>query len=247
MDNLIVGALHKRRIDIAEYAHALGRHAGAEGHTMLFTNADVESPVGHFLHHELQRTATGHRRGDTENVFILLRQLDDGMPEYILVFRRLRCVVVFLVDLTGDLIKKPGCVPFGLVTFGQGVSLSFGGDDMQQLRTRNIFQVVECIDQFIQVMSVDGSEIAEFQCLKQIAALAHKALDAMLDLAGDFPAEMTTHGQFSQRLPDIILEFIVGLEVVMSVRYSFSAPTFGSMLMQLSFRIMSRSVSATPA
>ncbi len=33
----------------------------------------------------------------------------------------------------------------------------------------------------------------------------------------------------------------------MSVKYSFKAPTFGSMLMQLSFKMISMSVSATPA
>ena len=33
----------------------------------------------------------------------------------------------------------------------------------------------------------------------------------------------------------------------MSVKYSLSAPTFGSILMQLSFKIISTSLSATPA
>ncbi len=36
-------------------------------------------------------------------------------------------------------------------------------------------------------------------------------------------------------------------EVLISVKYSLSAPTFGSMLMQLSFKIINTSLSATPA
>ena len=64
---------------------------------------------------------------------------------------------------------------------------------MQEFWTRNIFQILQGIDEFVEIMPVNGSEIPQFQCFKQIAALVHKTLDAVFDLTGDLPAEMSAH------------------------------------------------------
>ena len=49
MHDLIVGALQEGRVDRAERLHPLGRHAGGEGHGVLFGDADVEQRSGNCL------------------------------------------------------------------------------------------------------------------------------------------------------------------------------------------------------
>src|SRR5215469_15416002 len=50
MNHLVVRSLHERRVDIAIYPHPLRSHAGAEGHCMLFTNANVKGAIRHLFH-----------------------------------------------------------------------------------------------------------------------------------------------------------------------------------------------------
>ena len=69
---------------------------------------------------------------------------------------------------------------------------------MQKFGARNIFQILQRIDQFIQIMSVNGSEISQFQGFKQIAAFIYKTLDAVFDFTGNLPAEMSADWQFAQ-------------------------------------------------
>ena len=61
------------------------------------------------------------------------------------------------------------------------------------------------------------------------------------------PGKFLPTGNFPSNFHTSSFTLLYVGEVVISVRYSFKAPTFGSMPMQLSFRMMSISVSATPA
>ena len=46
VDDLVVGALHETRVDVAERHLALGGHAGTEGDGVLFSNAHVKARSG---------------------------------------------------------------------------------------------------------------------------------------------------------------------------------------------------------
>src|SRR5258705_3273430 len=81
MDDLVVGTLHKGRINIAEDPHALGSHAGRQGDGMLLAYAHIKSTSWHLLHHEFQGGAAGHGRSDPEYFRIHLCQLDEGEAE----------------------------------------------------------------------------------------------------------------------------------------------------------------------
>ena len=45
MDNLVIGALQKRRIDRDKWLVPLGRQARSKGHRVLLRNSDVKSPI----------------------------------------------------------------------------------------------------------------------------------------------------------------------------------------------------------
>ena len=89
VDDLVVGALHEARVDVAERHLALGGHAGTEGDGVLFSNAHVKSPVGHLSEHVLQGATRWHGRGHAHHAGVLLGQLDDAVSEYVLKLRGL--------------------------------------------------------------------------------------------------------------------------------------------------------------
>ena len=75
-----------------------------------------ECTVGHFLHHVFQgKIQARHGRGYSEISFIFFSQLNNRMPEYILVFGRLGISNTFLLYLPGHLIKQARCMPLGLI------------------------------------------------------------------------------------------------------------------------------------
>src|SRR4029078_3677341 len=105
MYHLIVGSLHEARINITENLHALGGHASTQCNSMLFAYAHVKSTVRHFFHHEFQGTSAWHGWCNGKYPVVLFRQLDNGVPENVLIFWRLNCIVRFFINLTGDLIE----------------------------------------------------------------------------------------------------------------------------------------------
>ena len=73
MDDLVVAALQEGRIDRAERLVAFGGKAGGEGHRMLLGDADVEGAVGEGLVEDVDAGARRHRRGDADDLVVLLR------------------------------------------------------------------------------------------------------------------------------------------------------------------------------
>ena len=73
MDHLVVAALQEGRVDRAERLVAFGREAGREGHRMLLGDADVEGAVGEGLVEDVDAGARRHRRGDGDDLVVLLR------------------------------------------------------------------------------------------------------------------------------------------------------------------------------
>ena len=73
VDDLVVAALQEGRIDRAERLVALGRKTGGERHRMLLGDADVEGAVGERLVEDVDAGARRHRRGDADDLVVLLR------------------------------------------------------------------------------------------------------------------------------------------------------------------------------
>ena len=73
MDDLVVAALQEGRIDRAERLVAFGRKTGGEGHRVLLGDADIEGAVGEGLVEDVDPGARRHRRGDADDLVVLLR------------------------------------------------------------------------------------------------------------------------------------------------------------------------------
>ena len=113
VNHLVIGPLHEARVDVAKRNKTTRGHSCAEGYGVLFSNADIEGPVGHFFHHVFQAAPRRHGRCDPYNAAVFFGKLDDAPSKNVLEFGRLgRCICRFQ-DLSSVLVEQAGSVPLG--------------------------------------------------------------------------------------------------------------------------------------
>ena len=71
--HLVVAALQEGRIDRRERLEAFGGEAGREGDGVLLGDADIEGALGELLAEQVEPGARRHRRGDGDDLVVLLR------------------------------------------------------------------------------------------------------------------------------------------------------------------------------
>jgi hypothetical protein len=85
------------------------------------------------------------------------------MTKYILVFGWLWFVRRRFLYLSGYLVKQPRSMPCRFVFLSQAITFPFYGDYVQQLWAIDVLEVFQCLDQFVDIMTVHWSEIPEIQ------------------------------------------------------------------------------------
>ena len=75
MNQLIKSALKESGIDRANRFQAFTRHSGGKGHAMLFGDAHIKRSFGKLLQRVADAGAVRHRRGQGNDLFVLLHQL----------------------------------------------------------------------------------------------------------------------------------------------------------------------------
>ena len=208
VDDVVVGPLHERRIDVAERYHSLGGQSGGEGDGVPLGDAHVETAVGHALHHGVERAAGGHGGGDAHHGRIHLGQLHDRLSEDVLPAvggRGGRRAEAF----AGVGVETSRSVPQGLVVFGFGISLPLDGQYVQQFGPGNLLQVVEHGDQGLYVVAVHRSEVAELEAFEYVAAVEQAVLDGIAEFADNPQQPRRARGEVGPQ---------PGLEVVVAAR-----------------------------
>ncbi len=209
VDNLVVGTLGERRIDIAERHHALRRQSGGKGNGVLFGDAHVEHPFRHLLHHHVERASRRHGGRDAYDAWIGFGQFDDGFSENVLIFGREAQIDARRNELARPHIEFSGRVVKGGGFFGFFQAFPFLGNDMQQLGALNGLEVLQHFHQGMQVVPVDRAEITEIQGFKKIARLrGNHRFDGARNLAdetfGVVGARVAAH-----HIPYAVLEMVV--------------------------------------
>ena len=147
-------------------------HARGEGDGVLFGDADVEGPIRHGLHHELQGASSRHGRRDAHDALVLFGELDDGVAEDVLVLRRLGRFGRDLDDLAGVLVEQAGRMPLGRAArLGRRIALALGRDQVQELGTGNVLEVAQHMLDLLHIVAVDGPEVAEVEGLEEVGLL----------------------------------------------------------------------------
>ena len=162
MDQLIVTPLQEGRINRDDRLQTLACHAGGKCHCVLFGNADVVITLRKAtLEFDHARTFT-HGGRNTYQAFISSRHIAQPVAEDAGVshFLRHNWLDTFSrVEFTRAVIQHR-------IRFRQFVALTFFSHDMQELRTFQVFQILQGRDQGIQIMPVYRTDVIKAEFFK---------------------------------------------------------------------------------
>ena len=134
---------------------------------MSLGDAYVEGTVGHGLHQLVHGAARGHGGGDAHNARIHSCQLHQSLAEYVLVLWRFVSFVV-AEPFSCLRVELSRCVPYSGGFLGRFISLAFYGVYVQQFRAFHVFQVSQYAYQFLDIVPVNGAEVAYVHALKYV-------------------------------------------------------------------------------
>ena len=89
MDDLVVSALQKGRINRCERTKPLCGKASTEGHAMLFGDAHIETAIRKLLGEEIKPGSGRHGSRHGNDALVFLRLGDQRFSEHLRVLRRL--------------------------------------------------------------------------------------------------------------------------------------------------------------
>ena len=173
VNNVVVGALHERGVDVTEGLQSFFGQSGREGDGMAFGYTYVESTVGHSFHQDVHRTTTGHGGCHSHNALVFTGQLEQRTSEDILEKRR-HSFGVGHYALTRLLVKDTGCMPYGGRLFGRCKSLALGGVYVEQLRSFHILDGAQHLHQILHIMSIHRAEVTDVHALKHILLIVEE-------------------------------------------------------------------------
>ena len=167
MDDIVVGTLCEGTVYVAERQQSVFCHTARECHGMSLSDTHVEGAFGHFLHHDVHGASRRHGRCHAHDVGVLLGQFEQCLAEYRLEFRRF--VLRVLTDALARVhVEFSRCVPDGGLALCRCISVTFLGVQVEQFRTLHVLQLAEQSHQFLDVVSVERSEVADVHALEDV-------------------------------------------------------------------------------
>ena len=114
------------------------------------------------------------------NAVVHLCQFEQGLTKHILVLGRLVGRVAHDA-LAGLGIKSARSVPDGGFVFGGLVAFALGGMQVQQLGALHVFELAQQAHHLLDVVTVEGTEVAYVHALKDILLMAQHRLDGVVE------------------------------------------------------------------
>ena len=170
VDDIVVGTLCKRTVDVAERYQSILCHTTREGDCMSLGDTYIEGAVWHRLHHDVHRASGRHGWRHTYDLRVLLGKFQQGLSEDILKLRRL-VAVVGNDSLAGFRVKLAWCMPDGSTLLGWFVSLALGGMQVEQLRSFHVSELLQDSYHFLYIMTVEWSEVSDVHSLEDVLLL----------------------------------------------------------------------------
>ena len=197
VNQLVVAALQKGRVNRHHRLEAFAGHAGGKGHGVLLGNADVVIAIGKALMKFHHARALAHGRRDADQAFVVHRHVAQPAAEDLREGLLGRCCGFLQAQRRVEL---AGAVVGHRVGFGQLVTLAFFGHHMQKLRALEMADVLERGDQGLEVVAVDRADVVEAEVLKQ-RGRHHHALGMRLQAFGQLKQRRRS---FEHLLADVL-------------------------------------------
>ena len=193
VDHLVKGPLQEGGIDRDHRARPLAGHACRHGHGVLFGNAHIHILVRQLGLEFIQAGAGGHSGRDRHNSRIVFRKCNQGFCKNFGVAGRRGLVGRF--GLARCQVKGILSVVTHLIFFRDRVALAFGGGHVDEHRALLLVTFAEDVNQFFNVVTVNGAHVGEAQFFKHCADFRYgQALHAFFD-----PIEFRRQGTAKER------------------------------------------------
>ena len=141
MNQLIIGALHKRRVDGNDWPQAFACHTRSQCHGMLFCNAHIKVTARKAFGVIHQARAFAHSGSDRDNAWVALCHVTEPLAEDLCIGRATR---FFFIDFASGGIKRAGSMPFDGIRFGRCIAFAFAGNHVQELWAFKLANVFKC-------------------------------------------------------------------------------------------------------
>ena len=161
----VIGPLEEGAVNGHHRMEAHGRHAGREDDRVLFSNADVVILAGHCLLQDLKASAARHGRGNANDRFVLLAQLDHRATEDFLPHRS--CPVLRRRGLTSGCVVGAQPVEFLRILQRRFVALALLGQHMDDHGLIAGLGELQGAHQQRDIMPIDRSQVTQTEFFKQ--------------------------------------------------------------------------------
>ena len=195
MDDVVVRPLQEGAVDRHHGADALGGEPARERDRVAFGDADVEEALRPLLLKDVRARARRHRGRDRDEVPVLFGQRGEGVAEDL---RPRRGTARLLAKLARDRIVGRESVPLLLVLLGELEALPLLREHVNHARALHGAHEGQRVDELLQVVPVDGPEVAEPELLEQHAGRP-EVLDALLDVLREVHHAMTEDAAEGER------------------------------------------------
>ena len=142
---------------------------------MSLGNTHVKGALRYLLHHDIHGTTCWHGRCDSDNIRVLSSQFQQRMAEHILkAWGHISCVPDQSFSRFG--IELTWCMPNGDILLGRCITVAFLGVQMEQLGTFHVLQLAHDAYQFLDIMTIEGPEIADVHTFKHVLLMRNGRL-----------------------------------------------------------------------
>ena len=211
VNDVVVGALRKGAVYVAEGQQPLLGHAGREGDGVSLGDAHVEGSLGHLLHHDVHRAASGHGGCHAHDAGVLPRQLEQRLAEHLLVLHLLTASVVALQQLARLGVELSRCVPHGGVVLAGCKAVALLRVQVQQLRPFHVLQLAQYAHQLLHVVAVEGSEVAYVHAVEDVLLVRDGALQRVAQAYEALSAVVLQHSVALHEASGLEAHLVVGL------------------------------------
>ena len=178
VDDVVVGPLCKRGIDVAERQQPILCHTCRESDGVALGDAHVESAVGHGLHHDVHRAARRHGWRNTHDARIQPCQFEERLAKHTLELWRLSAGVA-LLQLSCLGVELPWGVPHRRVVLGGRIAVSLLRMQVQQLGASHVLNLSEDAHQLHHVVAVERPKVADVHAIENILLMRDGALQSV--------------------------------------------------------------------
>ena len=220
----VISTLHKGRINRRHRLHSGSSHACSRSNRMLLSNTNIKEMVLMRLGKNVQAGAVRHCSRNTHDFIVGIGKLSQGFTKNLgVAYRCIRISNLF----AGSNIKGAGTVELIGAFFGRLVALALFRQHVYHNRSVNLFGSLQYIQQAIQIMSVNRSQISKAQLFKN-RSRHHQVFYAALQ-AADSLQHITAEFHIFEPALNIIFNFIIGFACTQLIKiFTHRTHVFGN-------------------